>query len=115
MNMATETLKIEISWPDTLKVPAGATVNAQLWVGTAIADYRMISDGDASAPAVTSPAKLEITYDTEDLRPGSADTAWDHFRTAPYLMHDGKRLNIARVAKISIEEARKSGWKVAIS
>ena len=40
--MATETLKIEISWPDTLKVPAGATVNAQLWLGTAIADYRMI-------------------------------------------------------------------------
>lgn len=115
MNMATETLKIEISWPDTLKVPAGATVNAQLWLGTAIADYRMISDGDASAPAVSSPVTLEIAYDTEDLLPDSVDTTWDHFRASPYLMHDGKRLNIARVAKISIEEARKSGWKVAIS
>lgn len=113
--MATETLKIEISWPDTLEVPAGATVNAQLWVGTEIADYRMISDGDASAPAITSPATLEITYDTEDLLPNSVETTWDHFRASPYLMHDGKRLNISRVARITIEEARKSGWKVAIS
>ncbi|MGY4526026.1 hypothetical protein [Pseudomonas sp. UBA4617] len=113
--MTTETLKIEISWPDTLKVPAGATVNAQLWVGTANADYCMISDGDASAPAVTSPATLEISYDTKDLLPGSAETTWDYFRTAPYLMHDGKRLNISRIAKITIEEARKSGWKIAIA
>ncbi len=68
-----------------------------------------------SAPAVSSPVTLEIAYDTEDLLPDSVDTTWDHFRASPYLMHGGKRLNIARVAKISIEEARKSGWKVAIS
>ncbi|MFJ4456990.1 hypothetical protein ACIP1G_24320 [Pseudomonas sp. NPDC089392] len=113
--MATETLKIEISWPDTLEVPAGATVNAQLWVGTEIADYRMITDGDACAPAGTSPATLEITYDAEDLLPDNAETVWDYLHIAPYLMHDGKRLNIARVAKVGIEEARLSGWKIAIS
>ncbi|MBK4994326.1 hypothetical protein IAE39_002500 [Pseudomonas sp. S37] len=112
--MATETLKIEISWPASIEVPEGATVNAQVWVGTETADYRMISDGDICAPAATSPATLELTYDSEDLQSDSA-TAWNYLRTSPYLMHNGKRLNIARLAKVSIEEARQSGWKIAIS
>ena len=113
--MATETLKIEISWPETLEVPAGATVNAQVWVGTELADYRMITDGDVDAPVEGSPTILEINYDAADLLPDDAETVWDYFRTAPYLMHEGKRLNIPRVAKVRIEEASQSGWKIALS
>ena len=52
--MTTETLNIEISWPETLDVPAGATVNAQIWVGTEAASYRLICDEDVAAPATTS-------------------------------------------------------------
>jgi len=113
--MTTETLNIEISWPETLDVPAGATVNAQIWVGTEAASYRLICDEDVAAPATTSPATIAFTYNTEDLLPVDAETVWDHFHTSPYLMHDGKRLSIARVAKISISEAQLSGWKIAIS
>ncbi|WP_434518610.1 hypothetical protein [Pseudomonas sp. NFX1] len=113
--MTTETLNIEVSWPDTLDVPAGATVNAQIWVGNEVASYRLISDSDVDAPATTSPATIAFTYDTEDLLPEDAETVWDHFHTSPYLMHDGKRLNIERVAKISVSDAQLSGWKIAIS
>ncbi|MGB8971122.1 MAG: hypothetical protein WCC62_01185 [Pseudomonas capeferrum] len=113
--MTTETLNIEVSWPDTLDVPAGATVNAQIWVGNEVASYRLISDSDVDAPATTSPATIAFTYDTEDLLPEDAETVWDHFHTSPYLMHDGKRLNIGRVAKISVSDAQLSGWKIAIS
>lgn len=113
--MTAETLNIEVSWPETLAVPAGATVNAQIWVGNELAGYRMISDGDVRSPATTSPATIEFTYETEELLPEDAETVWDHFHTSPYLMHDGKRLNINRAAQISVAEAQQSGWKIAIS
>lgn len=81
--MTTETLNIEISWPETLDVPAGATVNAQIWVGTEAASYRLICDEDVAAPATTSPATIAFTYNTEDLLPVDAETVWDHFHTSP--------------------------------
>ncbi|EKT4524456.1 hypothetical protein QEM13_003751 [Pseudomonas putida] len=113
--MSTETLQIEISWPESMHVPAGATANVQLWVGNEISFYRMLSDGDVSVPASSSPAVLEIAYDPQALVPDDSTATWGHFHTAPYLMHDGKRLNIARTVKVSIDEAKRDGWKIALS
>ena len=113
--MSTETLKIEVSWPESLDVPAGATVNVQLWVGNEISFYRMLSDDDVSVPATASPTVLEIQYDPQDLVPDDSTTTWGHFHTAPYLMHDGKRLNNAKSVKASIDEAKREGWKIAIA
>lgn len=110
--MSNETLKIEISWPASITVPEGATINAQLWAGNANAGYSMIGELDASAPATTSPASLEIPYSQEDLQSYDGKTTWDHFHTAPYLLHDGKRLNISYAEKISIADAKANGWKI---
>ncbi|WP_085675246.1 MULTISPECIES: hypothetical protein [unclassified Pseudomonas] len=112
--MSSETLKIEISWPASMAVPAGATVNAQLWVGNASAGYSMIGELDASADAVSSPTTLEIPYSPDDLQSSDGDTTWDHFHTSPYLAHDGKRLNISYSEKISIADAKANGWKITL-
>ncbi|MDH0303999.1 MULTISPECIES: hypothetical protein [unclassified Pseudomonas] len=113
--MSSTTLKMEISWPASLAVPAGATVNAQLWVGSDTAFYRMISAGDCSAPADSSPTVLEISYDPQELTPDDASTTWGYFHTSPYLMHEGKRLNVERLAKIDIEQVNDGVWKVNLS
>ncbi|WP_449431486.1 hypothetical protein [Pseudomonas putida] len=113
--MSIAIVKIEISWPADLQVPAGSTANVQMWVGNESASYRMISDGDLSVPAETSPATVEFSYDPADLIPDDSSVTWGYFHTSPYLMHDGKRLNIERTAKISIDDAMQSGWQITIS
>ncbi|MBS3186628.1 MULTISPECIES: hypothetical protein [unclassified Pseudomonas] len=110
--MSSETLRIEISWPASMTVPAGATINAQLWAGNASAGYSLIGDLDASAAAVSSPAILEIPYSQEDLQSHDGKTTWDYFHTSPYLAHDNKRLNIGYAQKISIADAKANGWKI---
>ncbi|MDH0648402.1 hypothetical protein N5D48_08460 [Pseudomonas sp. GD03858] len=113
--MSNETLKMEISWPESLTVPAGTTINAQLWVGNETAPYRMISAGDCSAPANGSPTLLEIAYAPQELTPADADTTWGHFHASPYLMHEGRRLNVERLEKIGIEQGKAGVWKVSLS
>jgi hypothetical protein len=112
--MSNETLKIEISWPASMAVPEGATINAQLWAGNASAGYTMIGELDASTAAGSSPATLEIPYSQEDLQSYDGKTTWDYFHTAPYLAHDSKRLNISYAEKISIADAKANGWKITL-
>lgn len=110
--MSSETLKLEISWPASMAVPEGATINAQLWAGNASAGYNLIGELDASAAASSSPATLEIAFSQDDLQSYDGKTTWDYFHTSPYLAHGNKRLNISYTEKISVANAKANGWKI---
>ncbi|MCI0912952.1 MULTISPECIES: hypothetical protein [Pseudomonas] len=111
--MSKETLTIEVSWPASLAVPEGSTIDLQLWAGNEQAGYSMI-DGEFSTPATTSPATLEISYDSQDLQSQDGTTTWEYFHTSPRLVQGGFIKNIAHAEKISVAQTKGAAWKMAL-
>ncbi|MCE5985890.1 hypothetical protein SE916_18460 [Pseudomonas sp. 5FOS] len=111
--MTTETLKIEVSWPETQEIPDGSTIELQLWAGDENASYSMI-DVEICKPAVTSPVTFEVPVNVQELQIEDGTSSWDYFHTSPRLVQGGLIKNIAYAEKISVAEALASGWKMSL-